>query len=250
MKYKHGFIGNSSSASYYIRKVYITKTNTVYVPKVVNNYFQRPGSGGVGNGTLTYENGTAATDEAVLSSTGYATESLYSWHPHNTAHMRASMSVNVIKGGEEEVGDNEGINGVKEISFRAYGAVCTDFDASTITSATAYNDDAFANAKYGVSRLYTLKTESGNYTNPETGYQLKKDTTWQINLLDVPSDDSKSTGSVGDWFAGSIVWTGTTLRIYVAFKVPSGSKTTSCAIGITDFKAIQSEVAPLPPPAE
>ncbi len=203
MKYKHGFIGNSSSASYYIRRGY---RSTV-------------------DGTMDGFGGGTAAEEGV--STGHTTDSYYSWHPRTTAVMRASLVVPIANGAETNTG-------VNEISFRFYGLVRRDHAAANVTEATEYDDASFATgAHWATNWLYTVDTS--------TDYSMGVDDSWDLTLGDAglvqgaPGDYEES------GFELDVSWDGEALRIVGSYSKPSGSHVMSCAIGINGFTATQDE---------
>ena len=105
MKYKHGFIGNSSSASYYIRR---------------GRHSSRYGSSGL----VSTGNNIAAKN---IKSVAHAIDSYYSWHPARRGVMHARM---VIPIGNGDKFTSSPSTGVKEISFYVYGVIRPGHDAA------------------------------------------------------------------------------------------------------------------------
>jgi len=206
MKYKHGFIGNSSSASYYIRR---GNNHTRDTRKMSG------GGGGSANETLTCSGSTL--------------DSYYSWHPATTGVMKARM-VTPVANGWEAAGDR-----VKSISFKFFGVTRRDHDAANLSHTVPHTADVFsASANWRTYYTYSVDTTA-------TGYQLKKGIPW-ASPATVGSGLSRGAGTgETSGFDISVGWTGSVLVINGAYSQSGGSTTMSCAICITNFSAEQDE---------
>jgi len=218
MKYKHGFIGNSSSASYYIRRGLGSSTKTA---------------------ELVYDSGQG-TEEAKLSSSGHATNSYYCWHHSRTSKMQAKLVIPLICGGLREVvvGETTAMNGIKQISFVAYAVVSRSHRARWLSHNTLRTDSIFSeNTDYTTYATYTLDTTI-------TGRTLSADDSWVLDLKDAAFTVDDPIGDAGDWLSGGVVWDGSTLTISVDYQVGASSYTFSSGVGLKEFKVTQGESVP------
>lgn len=207
MKYKHGFIGNSSSASYYIRR----------------------GANKTVDAGLEIESGSG-TDTATYVSNGVVYDSWYAWHPKRTGKMNASVVIPVANGGI-----SSGV-GVKEVKFWAYGLVRSDDQARLVTDSTVSGDDLFTDSKvvFKVYSQYSIDTTA-------SGFELGG-SAWASEAT-VGSGISVETGDVTQTGFNLVAnWDGSSLVIRAEFEQSSGSAITSCAIGIKDLEVIQDEL--------
>jgi len=206
VKYKHGFIGNSSSASYYIRRGYTASKNQV----------------------LSSDSGDD-TAVAALSADGYVTNSYYSWHPKTTGFMNSSMVIPVVNG-------DEGFTGVTRFSFRFYGLVRKDHGAALVNQETAFNREhalfTDGNVFWATNYNYTVYTTDA--------YSLNPGVTWSLSRGDSRLVRSGGDGST-DGFDLKVNWTGSALRITGSHAQRTGDSTMSVAGGIIGFSVAQDE---------
>ncbi len=208
MKYKHGFIGNSSSASYYIRR----------------------GSRSTWDGRVWGETEPADESAVLYTGVGHTSDSYYSWHPNTNAVMKASLAVPVARGAESTTG-------VNSFSFVFYGVVRKDWLASGITHNTESTHPLFiTNALWKTYWTYTVDTTV-------VGYELGADDDWELNL----GDAALVQGGVGcgetSGFGLKVSWDGRTLRVVGDYAKDSGSHIMSCAVGLKSFTAFQDNEA-------
>ncbi len=132
MKYKHGFIGNSSSASYYIRR----------------------GENGSRNANAVITSPASSSAEVAISG-GHTYDSYYSWHPNSTGRMQASLVVPIHNAYISK-------GGVTSISFWFYAASIPGHAAAGFSPATV--DTAFAGlSPIGCCRF--IEISGKNYKN-------------------------------------------------------------------------------------
>ncbi len=207
MKYKHGFIGNSSSASYYIR---------------------RSAHGRVDRSPVVPNHGNENTE--VIFSGGKAWDSYYSWHPKTTAKMRTSVVTSV------RAGEGEGsIDGVKSITFEFYAYAVAGHHVRGYTPGSSHCNKG----PLHVQGSATIATTAA------TGRKLTQGTAWTVpatpgaGIVFVGVTNSQSLPHSNVTLTAT--WTGSLLKINGTLNRNTGNATMSCAIGIHNLSAIQDE---------
>lgn len=213
MKYKHGFIGNSSSASYYIRR----------------------GANKTIDASLEIQSGEG-TDTAIYTSSGVVYDSWYAWNNKRTGKMSAKS---VIPFSNADISSG---TGVKEVKFYAYGLVRDDRDARLVTDATEYVSDYFndTGVVFKVYSEYFVDTETDPAYNLTKGVAWADAATVSNGALEVTANGDGS--GEQDGFNVSVNWDGVTLTISANFEQETTKNLTSCAIGIKKLVVTQDEL--------